>query len=126
MTFLDTSVLVEHLSGNEKIAEGLENGSFKASTVSFFELFRGALRSEYEQHNMSVVQNRLDWIERADFGEEAARNAAVIEKELEEKGDMISLADILIAATCMSEGEKMLTTDQDFEKIEELEAEVIE
>lgn len=124
--FLDTSTLVEYLSGNEEVAERLENErNLKASTITFFELFRGALRSDHQDHNKEVVENRLDWIKKSAFDRECAETAAEIEQELEEKGEKVNLADVLIAATAMENDSKILTADSDFQKVDGLKVETL-
>jgi tRNA(fMet)-specific endonuclease VapC len=124
--FLDTSALVEYLSGNEDVAEKIEDKrNLKASTITFFELFRGALRSDHQSHNKDVVENRLDWIKKAAFDTECAETAAEIEQDLEDKGERFNLADVLIAATAMENDSKILTADSDFQEISGLKVETL-
>lgn len=119
MKFLDTSFLVDYLKGKEYTVNYLEENSeeaFYTSTISLFELFRGEMRSE-GSNNIKELKENIGWLNSKELEPGAAEEAARIEKELEEKGKRINLADVLIAGSAQQIGAEIVTGDSDFEKI---------
>ncbi len=117
MKFLDTSFLVDYLKGKEYAINYLEANSeeaFYASTISMFELFRGELKTG---NNLETLEENLEWLNKKELSNDAAKEAAKIEKNLEKQGKKINLADILIAGTAQKVGAEVVTGDTDFEKI---------
>ena len=54
------------------------------------------------------------------FERDDAKIAAYIWSKLKSKGTMINDADILIAAVCIGNKQKLLTIDSDYKKIKEV------
>lgn len=124
MKFLDTSFLVDYLKKKDYTLEYLEeNGNevFYASSITLFELFRGQLKSQGESDIEGFKQN-INWLNQKELDEEVAEEAAKIEKELEEKGEKINLADVLIAGSARKAGSKIVTGDSDFDDVPEIRA----
>ena len=124
--FIDTSMLAEYLSGDQRVKDKIEEAEVvRASSITFFELFRGALRSDHSEHDVEVVDKKLDWIEKEGFQGEAVKEMAEIEKNLEDEGEKINLVDILIAAAARTQNSKLLTADNDFQKVDGLKVETL-
>lgn len=123
MKILDTSFLVDYLKSEEytlSYLEKHEEEAFYASTLTFFELFRGEFKSEGE--DLEELENNLAWLNEKEIDRKTAKEAAKIEKNLEEKGEKINLADVLIAGTAAKTGTEIITGDSDFSKIETVES----
>ncbi|MFB6209690.1 MAG: PIN domain-containing protein [Candidatus Nanohaloarchaea archaeon] len=125
MKFLDTSFLVDYLRGREYALEYLEERPhevFIASSVSFFELSRGELKSK-GKNDIERLKEDLSWLKIQKLDQESAENAAKIEKNLEEEEKKVNLADVLIAGTAQKTGANLVTGDRDFDGIDQLEIE---
>lgn len=122
MILLDTTFMIDYFKGRDYTVKYLEANSDRAffiSTITSFELHRGALRSDRAQDNLQTVEN-LGWLTIQEFTHETAHEAAEIEQELKENGDMINFADILIAGTARAIGGELASTDRHFQKIDGL------
>jgi len=123
MIALDTSFLIDYLDGADaagEFLEGNQNRPFFAPTLALFEVYRGTVQSDQGGHLERVVSG-LDWVEPLPLTESAASEAAAIEAELLDTGNPINLGDILIAGVCRDVDAKLVSRDDHFARIAEVE-----
>jgi len=114
MTFLDSSVIVESLRGDETVTEYLEGKEpLHTSTICVFEIVDGYLGSG----RTDVVSARQDFagIQALDLSEPIALEAARLQDELMNDGERLATTDLLIAATARSTGDELVVADSDFQ-----------
>jgi tRNA(fMet)-specific endonuclease VapC len=119
---LDTSFLVDYLQNKKYTLRYLERNNdeaFYANTITMFELFRGELKSGGDSESL---QEDLEWLNEKELNRKGAKEAAKIERKLEQEGEKVNLADVLIAGTARETGAEIVTGDSDFQKIPEVEA----
>jgi tRNA(fMet)-specific endonuclease VapC len=88
------------------------------------ELFLGFMKRSRQQSNekkLRQVVNRLK-IEIIDVNTDVARKYALIYLSLQKKGMKLPINDIWIAACCMEIGGVLLTRDEHFELVDQIEA----
>jgi len=114
MTFLDSSVIVESLRGNETVIEYLDGKEpLNTSTICVFEVVDGYLG----RGNTEVVSARQDFagIRALDLTEPIALEAARLQDEMMSDGDRLATTDLLVAATARSTGDELVVADSDFQ-----------
>ena len=74
----------------------------------------------------SAVDTALGWTETLGFTDRAARDAAAIRAALLDNGNMIGVADTLIAGTSWVAGATLVTADDHFERVPGLSVRLIE
>ena len=118
MTFLDTSVIIDFLTGDEKIVslmkELIAKDQIKTTAITEYELLKHTnilKRNAAEKFLAAVTVCPLD---RA-----SARKAASIYEKLRETGKIINENDVLIAGISLTSNELLLTRDKKFAAIEE-------
>ncbi|WP_436907577.1 PIN domain-containing protein [Halosimplex marinum] len=114
MTFLDTSTIIQYLSGDERVREYIEGREpWLTSTICVFEVINGRLGSG----DTDIVAIRQDFagVQAIDLNESIAIEAARLQDELIDDGDRLATADLLIAATARSTGDELVVADGDFE-----------
>jgi tRNA(fMet)-specific endonuclease VapC len=122
MILLDSSVLIELFRSTNKentlfYKLASDETNFAISAITHYEIFSG---SNYKQD--SFWDNLIDSVEILDFDLQASLQAVQIYKELKKNNQMIDLADILIAATSISNNIKLATLNlKHFERIKVLE-----
>ncbi len=67
--------------------------------------------------------SKYEWVESVPFTNETAAEAAAIYAELRADGEMINRRDIYIAGTARSLGVPLVTSDDHFATVEELDVE---
>lgn len=110
---LDSNILIELLNKNEKTKELIKSleGNFCLSSISAFEIQVGR-KSE-------IITELLDWLYVIPFDNECAKVAADIIKELKNKGELIDIKDLFIAATCIQTNMSLLTYNRKhFDRLE--------
>lgn len=123
MIALDTTFLVDYLDGETAAGEFLRNReghTWFAPTLALFEAYRGATRTA-EREGIERVAEGVGWVEPLPLTDEAAKEAAVIEAELLDKGEPVNLGDVLIAGVCREAGARLVTRDEDFQCVDDLE-----
>ena len=113
MTFLDTSVIIDFLVGDEKIValvkELSEQQDIKTTTITEYELLR---------HKAKIRRNAAErFLSGAivyPFDRSSARAAASLFETLSRAGKMINENDLLIAGIALANSEVLLTRDQKF------------
>jgi len=123
----DTSVLItiERDSHQiDKIIKGRENEPFGISVITASELLHGIHRADSEKRRLkreAYVEKIIEVFPIYPFDLSAARIYARIRAYLAKKGISIGSHDLMIAATCISLGFSVLTSDiRDYGKIEGL------
>ncbi len=119
---VDTSAMIEFLKGNEHIAAVLlrlyeSDADIVLPTIVRYELLVGIRDKRGE-----VIVKSFRTI---DFNDWAADIAARVQKVLKRKGKTASAADLLIAATCLAHGAKLLTLDKGFERFKEFGLQIV-
>lgn len=125
---LDTNFLIDLIQGDEdaiRKAEELEkrNVSLKVSSTTIFELYTGIERSNKPERQKEKVRDVVDSKNVVPNGEKISSRAGRIHGKLINQGERIQSFDTVIAATAIQEGEKLLTNDRDYSKIDEVELE---
>ena len=114
---LDTDVSIEILKNTAKASKLLDlakDSEVYISTISVFELL-------LRETNLEAIEKLLSKTAILDFSELSARKAAEIFKDLKKNGQMISVKDLLIASTAISNSCMLATLNiRDFRNINEL------
>ncbi len=111
MTFLDTSVIIDFLAGDQKIIsivkEILNKEEVKTTTITEYELLR------YKNKiGKQAAERFLSGAIVCSFDRDAAKQAAILFEELQDAGKMINENDLLIAGISLSHDEVLLTRDR--------------
>lgn len=116
MTFIDTSVIIDFLAGDEKIVnlikELAEKEVIKTTTITEYELLKH--KAELKRQ---VAEKFLSAMQVCPFDRASARKAATLFEKLTKAGKMINENDLLIAGITLSNDEVLLTRDQKFASI---------
>lgn len=117
MTFIDTSVIIAFLAGDEKVValvkEFANTESIKTTTITEYELLKhkNALKKQLAEEFLSEITV-------CPFDSASARKAASIHEKLTETGKMINENDLLIAGISLANDELLLTRDKKFSIID--------
>lgn len=125
---LDTGFLIDLIQGEkaaQKKAEKLEqqDRSLKISSATLFELYTGIEKSSKPEEEKEKVKQVLESKTVIDIDKKISKKAGKLNGRLLNDGEIIQSFDTLIAATALIHEEKILTPDEDFQKIENLETE---
>ena len=113
MTFLDTSVIIDFLAGDEKIVLTIQalakKESIKTTTINEYELLKhkGELKRD-------VAEKFLSALTICPFDRASAKQSALLFQKLSKDGTMINENDLLIAGITLANGEVLLTRDKKF------------
>ncbi|MGD0643606.1 MAG: type II toxin-antitoxin system VapC family toxin [Candidatus Bathyarchaeia archaeon] len=111
MTFLDTSVIIDFLAGDQRIIavakEILNKEDVKTTTITEYELLRHKTKIKKQ-----AAERFLSGAIVCSFEREAAKKAATLFEELQDSGRMINENDLLIAGIALAHDEVLLTRDQ--------------
>lgn len=126
MYFLDSDTCIYFLNGKyPHLAENVLSLNAKAIKISAIvkaELLMGALKSQFPQRSTTVVEQFLMPFEVMPFGDKETFIYAKIRNELEKRGKIIGPNDLLIAATVLSHGGKLVTHNtREFKRVPGLE-----
>ena len=127
MVCLDSDILINFLRKDRKtinlINELLIQGRILSTTsINFFELLKGIPNSS--KINKKTILEFLSNFKTYNFEIEASKKAAEIFNDLKSKGEIIELADILIASVVIASNETIITNNSNhFERIKELKIE---
>jgi len=111
VTLLDTSVIIDFLTGDQKIValmrELSEKDDIKTTTITEYELLR---------HKISIrkqaAERFLSGAAIYSFDRAAAKEAAFLFEKLQDSGKMINENDLLIAGISLAHDEVLLTRDR--------------
>jgi predicted nucleic acid-binding protein len=118
VTFLDTSVIIDFLAGDEKIVALIKELSgkedLKTTTITEFELLKYKTK-----FGRNAAEKFLLAVTVYPFDRASARKAGTLYQKLAKTGKMINENDLLIAGTSMSNEDILLTRDQKFSNLDE-------
>lgn len=122
----DTNFLIDYLDEDRPASEDaktlLEANSdreYRIPSVAFFEVLRGGARLRGAAGVADLIE-QLEWAAHLPLTPLAAREAALIDGELEKAGQKINLGDVLIAGTVREAGGTIVTRDSHFEHVDGL------
>lgn len=124
MVCLDSDVIISFLKNNKEAVEkvmNLQENEIEISTTSInsFEIYRGFV--SYKTDSVDKFEKFLSNIKILNFNLNSSKKAAEIFEELKEKGMLLDLADIMIAAIAIVNKETLLTNNiSHFKRITEL------
>ena len=108
---MDTNIIIEYLKGNPKIAlivdSHLDTDTVAITSINRYELLQ---RFHKDQSILSFIED----VEIYNFDKKASEKAASMWHSLKAKGKMMDEIDLLIAAIAASNGETLITMDNDF------------
>jgi len=111
---LDTDFLIAVLRGDStaksKMQELDHQGPQATAAMVVRELLAGALRSQKPKVNQRKVEQLLSSLAILPFNSKAARYSAQIDTRLIEKGELVPLGDIVIAASALAHGLTTIVT----------------
>jgi len=111
MIILDTDVCIEILRGNKNVFEKRKTVSEKIA-ISFMtvgELFYGAEKSKYKSKNITLVDEFILSIDVINTDLPILKRFGKIKAVLKEKNILLPDADVLIAATAITNNAKLIT-----------------
>ena len=118
MTFLDTSVIIDFLKGDEKIVaivrELYEKQDLKTTAINEYELLKYGAELKRQAAEKFLVRVTVCSFDRA-----SAEKAASLYRKLCDDGKMINENDLLIAGIALANNEGLLTRDQKFSNLGE-------
>jgi tRNA(fMet)-specific endonuclease VapC len=122
---LDTDILVGLLKGEEEAIEvigNLQSGGHALSTtiVTAYELLKGSAISDRSDENLVKVRTLLSSVRILALDLESCEEGSRIYSRLRKKGQTIGEFDVLIAATVISNEESLVSRDNHFSLIENL------
>ena len=124
MTLLDTSVIIDFLAGDEKIIalvkEFSERGDIKTTAITEYELLRHKTKLRRQ-----AAEKFLSGVTVCSFDRASARKAALLFEKLSKAGKMINENDLLIAGISLANDEVLLTRDQKFGNLNEVNIKIV-
>jgi len=124
MTFIDTSVIIDFLAGDEKIVSTLQalakKGKIKTTALSEYELLKH--KNELKR---DIAEKFLSALTVYPFDRVSAKQAALLFERLSKDGNMINENDLLIAGISLANGELLLTRDKKFAYLNEANIQII-
>ncbi len=114
---LDSSALIEVMGGSEKgkaVINLVKDEPISITSFSLYEVLKGIKDNETDKIEGISVIDVLD------FDKKSAKKSIEIEKKLIRDGNLINKIDIFISAICITNSIALITLDQDFKKIKEL------
>jgi tRNA(fMet)-specific endonuclease VapC len=122
LTILDTDILVALLKGTPGAAKKIRTledagEQISTTTITAYELFKGAQISRKAQENLMQVREMLSSLQILDLSYSACEEASEIYLELRKAGNMIGEFDVLIASIVKTSDESLVTQDAHFELI---------
>jgi len=126
---LDTNTYCDYAEGLPDVVDimATRSQSLSIPSVVLGELLYGFMKGSRQQFNekkLCQIIGHLN-IEIIDVNADVARKYAFIYRSLEKKGTKIPINDLWIAACCMEAGGTLLTRDQHFEAVDQIEVIVL-
>jgi predicted nucleic acid-binding protein len=124
MTFIDTSVIIDFLAGDEQIVSAIQaltkKGTIKTTTITEYELLKH--KNELKQ---DIAEKFLSALTVCPFDRASAKHAALLFEKLSKNGTMINDNDLLIAGITLANNEMLLTRDKKFAYLKEAKIQII-
>jgi len=109
---IDTCIFIEHLRAKDRtksiLANLPTNNPIYLSVVTLFELYSGSPTLEKKQDVAAVTED----LTILPFDAAMAAKAGDIYRVLKKRNKLIGVADIMIAATCLTIGQPILTSNK--------------
>lgn len=125
----DTSFLLDYLEEDRPAAANAKtylkahrSREYRIPSVALFEVLRGGARLRGPAGVADLVE-QLSWADHLPLSPAASREAALIDGELASSGEPINLGDVLIAGSVREVGGTVLTRDDHFARVENLDVE---
>jgi len=112
MKILDTDFLVSILRGKkdaEDLLDYLNAGDIAITSITAFELYFGAFKSERASENIKEVDSLLSSYPVIYFDKNASKEAGKVYSALEKSGKRIGIRDVMIAAICRVNDASLIT-----------------
>jgi len=121
---LDTDVVIDFLRGKHKTVQKLkelkETCQFITTTITVFELYLGAYKSQRREIRLLEVKAFLNTLLILELDEASAEIAGKIGAELSKRGEPIDIRDPLIGSIAISHSTPLLTNNiKHFERLKE-------
>jgi tRNA(fMet)-specific endonuclease VapC len=110
VTLIDTSVIIDFLAGDQKIAaiiQEIPRENLRTTTITEYELLRHRTKIKKQ-----AAEKFLSAVTVCSFDRTAAQNAALLFEELQKAGKMVNENDLLIAGIALANDEVLLTRDK--------------
>lgn len=124
MTFLDTSVIIDFLVGDNEIVtlvkEAYQKDDIKTTTINEYELLKH--KTELKR---GIAEKFLSGVTVYPFDRASAKKAAALYGKLREQGKMINENDLLIAGISLSNDDMLLTRDRKFSNLGEASIKIV-
>jgi len=124
MTFIDTSVIIDFLAGDEKIVSTIRThankGAIKTTAITEYELLKHGKELKRE-----IAEKFLSAIAVCPFDRASAKQAALLFEKLSKNGNMINENDLLIAGIALANNDILLTRDKKFAYLKETSIQII-
>ncbi len=122
MACLDTTFLIDLLRGRKDIKElkdelNKHESNLYVAAPSVMEIWTGANLNDYPEKEKFKIKYLLESFKVLNFDEKSAKEAGEIQAELIKKGKIIQVQDIMIAAISITNGEKIVTRDEDYIRV---------
>jgi len=120
MKILDSSFCADFLRGYDHAKQyrmDHTEESLVLPAVGFYELYHGAINVGRDPVE---IEKDLPWVERLDYSPKHAAAGAAVRAELEENGQRIQHPDMMIAGVARSFDVPLVTTEGDFDRINDL------
>ncbi len=127
MVCIDTSILIDVLredKDTKELEEYIDRQSKCIASPTVFELWCGVLLSRRSEKEREKVRGLLESLDVLEMDEESSIEAAEIYAELVKRGREIPPLDAMIAGVARRRGEKLITADEHFKRIEGLNVEI--
>ena len=122
---LDTNIYCDYAEGLQHAVDFLatRGDDIYLPSIVLGELTYGFMRGIRQQFNEKKLQEIIKKlkIEIIDINQNVSRKYAIIYLSLVKKGTKIPINDVWIAACCMEVGGTLLTRDQHFQHVEQIE-----
>ena len=122
MACLETTFLIDLLRGDVSVSNLMEELQkheevLSIAAPSVMELWAGACLSNASKTEKEKINELLSSLEVFHLDEKSAKEAGEIEAELMNKGNIIEITDIMIAAIAKTQSEKVVTRDGHYSRI---------
>ena len=124
MYVLDSSVIIELLNDGplaSKILDVLPIAPFVTTSISVQEVLEGT----FSEKDRFVAEHVFSGAEILVHDEKAAREGALIQRQLKQAGTKINRIDVFIAGVCKANNAELITLDNDFSRIKGLKVKII-
>ena len=120
-SLIDTNIIIKLLNGDQKAVELFDSlDGIHISVITAGELFYGAQKSSRINENMLLFKNFLSEYSIVEINESVSETYGEIKANLVKRGINIPENDIWIAATAISYNLNLVTYDEHFKNINDL------